>query len=71
MRFDFQNLKVGRVVIYTSAVNGTAYCSIHKCNGMNDVQAKNSFHREHQKEVLTLIQQKLINDEYKSIKFTS
>lgn len=67
MRYDFQNLKAGRVVIYTSVVCGNAFCSIHKCGAMSDAQAKNSFHREHKKEVLTLIQQKLINDEIKSI----
>lgn len=71
MRYDFQNLKAGRVVIYTSVVCGAAYCSIHKCGAMGDTQARNSFHREHQKEVLTLIQQKNINDESKSIIHTA
>ena len=71
MRYDFQNLKAGRVVIYTSVVCGAAYCSIHKIGLMSESQAKNSFHREHKKEVLTLIQQKNINDEIKSISYTA
>ena len=71
MRYDFQNLKAGRVVIYTSVVCGAAYCSIHKIGLMSESQAKNTFHREHQKEVLTLIQQKNINDESKSIIYSA
>jgi len=63
MRYDFYNTrKAGRVVIYTEAINGTAFQSIHKCGGMQDDIAKSAFHREHKREVLTLIQQKLVNE---------
>ena len=63
MRYDFHNTrKAGRVVIYTEAINGTAFQSIHKCGGMPDDIAKSAFHREHNKEVLELMRQKLVNE---------
>ena len=62
MRYDFLNTKKGRVIIYTEAINSNAYQSIHLVNNLSEDEAKRAFHREHKKEVLTLLQQNKINN---------
>jgi hypothetical protein len=58
VRYDF----VGNLVVYTSVINGEAFQSIHKRDGMTDEQAKGSFHRDHAREIVILQQQKLQNE---------
>ena len=67
MQYDFFiSPKAGRVVIYTEAINGNSYCSIHKCGDMPEMQAKTAFHREHKKEVVHLVQTKLLQQNLKN-----
>jgi IS5 family transposase len=49
------------VVIYTTVYKGNAYHSIHKRSHLTDEQAKKSFHREHNAEVLALLVQQAQN----------
>jgi hypothetical protein len=58
MRYEFYKDSI----IYVSAIPGKAFASIHKMNGMSREDAKKAFHREHQREILIMLQ-----DENKSI----
>lgn len=53
-RYDF----MGSKVVYTTIIAGAAYQSIHERSGLTDQQARESFHREHNAEVLILLRQK-------------
>jgi len=53
MRVDF----LGNLVIYTSVIQGAAYQSIHRRDGMTDEKAKTAFIREHKHECEVLIRQ--------------
>lgn len=59
VRFDF----LGHHVVYTTAIDGDAFQSIHNRSGMSDEEAKRAFHREHAREIEILKQQR---DENKS-----
>jgi hypothetical protein len=59
MRVDF----LGNYVIYTTAIDGDAFQSIHNRSGMSDQEAARAFHREHAREIEVLKKQR---DENKS-----
>lgn len=44
---------------------GARFVSMHNREGLDDEQAKNLFHEEHQKTVRSLIAEKLVNDKKK------
>lgn len=57
-RYDFYADKV----VYTTIIGKEAFHSIHTRTGLTDLQAKESFHREHNAEVLILLRQKAQNE---------
>lgn len=63
VRYDF----FGHYVVYTTAMNGVAFQSMHNRSGMTNEEATRAFHREHAREIVVLQQQKREN-ENKSIK---
>lgn len=49
-------------VVYTTAIAGNAFQSLHKRTGMTTDQARKAFHREHKSEVFILLNQKKQNE---------